>query len=123
VSDPVGWPEFRRRLAAVLGGGPYGEACAAEWLREALSATLAGCQDEADLPPPVSRLALRSASRALARLEGDGEYAFTVGLRGIVADAFRVWVPGLPGPPWRLDPFEEDRPSWEEWVASLDFGL
>lgn len=121
MPDPGSWPEYRRRLAAVLGGGPYGQACADEWIREALSATLSGCQDEDDLPPTDARRALRRACLALAPLEGVGELAFTVGLRGLVADAFRVWAPGLPGPPWRMDPYEVDRPTWQDWFASLDF--
>lgn len=122
---PGSFAEVRQRLARLFGGGPLGDADAAEWLREALSASYAGVEDEGDLPVAQRGLALQRASGALLMLEEHDvpDLAFVFGLRQIVARAFARYFNGLmlDGPPWRLGPDEPDRPLWQDWARGAEF--
>lgn len=119
---PGSWSEVAARLAGLFGGGAGGDAIAWEWLHEAVAAVWGGSGDPADLPSIQRGVALQKASGALLALEGD-DLAFMLGVRGYVAAVFARYFRGvvLNGPPWRLDPHELDRPTWEEWAASADF--
>jgi hypothetical protein len=113
-----------KRLAAVFGGQggePY--ATAEEWVREACEARYGA--DLPNLHRTRRALALQKTVGTLLALEDEGELVFTIGLRAIVAEKFARFWDGvvLNGPPWRLDPREEDRPLYRTFSGvSSDFG-
>lgn len=120
VSDfPDSWAEVIERLAHVVGD----EASAEEWIRQALEAEW-GATERRDLPVATRALALQRLSGVVMRLEEEPyDVAFVVGQRDIVGRVFARYFSGawLPGPPWRLDPFEP-LPTHSEWAAQSDFG-
>lgn len=116
---PRSWAEVYERLAFLLGADLPS---AQEWVREALTASW-GHPDPADLPRSSREVALQRCAGVVLRLEDMGEIAFDVDLRLTVATAFARHFSGfwLEGPPWRISPAEMERPSYDEWAASLYF--
>lgn len=118
TGTPRTWAEVTQRLAVVLGGAggePY--ATAEELIREACEATW-GVELPA-LSRTYRQVALQRMVSTVIALEAQGELAFTIGLRAIVAETFARFWKGLmlDGPPWRLDP-AEDRPLYECWAET-----
>lgn len=116
-ATPRTWSEVFDRLARVF-GGPEGEARAAaeEWVAESIDRYW-GFHDLRDLPRTRRQIALQRTIGVTLALEEQGELAFAVDLRTIVAASFARYWKGiaLDGPPWRLDPYE-NRPTYAEWL-------
>lgn len=91
-------------------------------MRQAVAARF-DAADLHDLPRPLRALALQKTIGVLfAIVEEEGDLSFVVGQRAIVAGVFARFFDGvaLDGPLWRLDPREDDRPTYEEWVSAAD---
>jgi hypothetical protein len=117
VSDrPTTWAALLDRLAYLFGGGEWGAATAAEWMREAVAARYGS-----GLTRVRRQVAFQKALGVLWALEDEhDDLAFMVGTRAVVAAAVRRYFEAdVVGPPWRLDP-GEDRPLWEDWRQTAD---
>lgn len=117
-SLPGSWAEVYDRLGDVLGDDRAGR----EWVRQALEAAW-GVTDPVDLDRARRGLALQKASGVVLALEDeDGDVAFRVGVRAVVAGVVARYFGGVAvdGPVWRLDPTEHDRPTAA--AVSADFG-
>lgn len=121
------WATALERLALILGGGSEQFCVEAEtWLREAV----AQCwrRDSLhDLTRTERQVAFQRVLGVAYDLAGEGEIAFALDHRDIVARAFRrhfCLENGQPtGPAWRLAPTEDDRPTWDELCEFENFGI
>jgi hypothetical protein len=126
---PTTWTMLLDRLAYQLGGRSDGfRAEAEEWVRDAVEARY-GVRSLHELDRPRRQIAFQKCSGVLLALEqGDGSYddlAFQSDCRRRVAAAFARYFDGVAinGPPWRISPVEEYRPTWDEWQEPPDFAL
>lgn len=116
---------MQARLATILGGTAQDVAASEEWQRQALWSCW-GVSWPHELRRELRGRALQRMTGVLLALEDlDADLAFRVGARGLVAEAFARYFDGacLPGPPWKLDPREDDLPAFSTWNAarSADF--
>lgn len=112
---PTSWAEVMRRLARLVGEPED----VPVWLRQAVDARW-GAQSFRDLDRQQRQITFQKACGVLYALqEHEGDLAFQVGCRHVVACAFARYFDGvaLEGPPWMLDPYE-DRPTYEQWIVS-----
>lgn len=122
---PRSWAELEAGLAYLFGGGEFGAATAREFLQQAVLARY-GVESLFDLPRWQRQVAFqKSAGAALDLQEAvEGDLAFyPSGTRRLVREAFARFFDGavVEGPPWRLDPSELDRPTYEDELAAADF--
>lgn len=115
MTDGPTWEGALERLAGLLGSrsAPY-RVEAEEWLREAVRETY-GVESLHDLDRTQRQVALQRLVLVVDSLAGEGEIAFDVGQRSLVAATFsRLFeCEPLTGPPWRVSPFE-NRESYED---------
>jgi hypothetical protein len=144
---PDSWSVALDRLARRLGGGREAEA----WLREAVQA-LYGVESLHELDRTRRAIAFQKTCGVVLAVEETGWPEVVVAgatgrvtlwwpcgtidfdpppeepelrpRRVRVAEIFARYFGGaaLTGPPWRLSPLETDRPTYDEWAATADFG-
>jgi hypothetical protein len=143
---PTTWSELLGRLSRRL---PGGRAEAEDWLQEAVEARY-GTASLHDLDRAGRQRAFQKSAGVLLAVEDGDAYHDPLELRNADGDLlWIVWRDGtieppgdyqpgyrdrmraviarywdgvaVDGPPWRLTPYEADRPTWEEWSAPADF--
>lgn len=123
---PRSWAELLERIATLFGGGPEADAAAVEWIRQAVEA-LWGADSLHDLGRQARAVAFQKACGVWIGLwEGrEGDLAFYPDQRDYVRTVVARYWGGIlvDGPPWRLGPWELERPTYAEWVARADFGV
>jgi hypothetical protein len=120
------WATALERLALILGGGSEQFRVEAEsWLREAVACSWRR-ESLHDLTRSERQVAFQRLLGVAYDLAGEGEIAFALDHRDLVARAFRRhfclenWQPV--GPPWRLAPTETTLPTWDELCEFENFG-
>lgn len=141
---PQTWAEVLDRLSRALGSPETRDA--EEWLREAVEARW-GTSTLHELDRGARQIAFQKASGVLLALEEaglpdelvdpdgvwprwllyrDGTLEPAEGYEGrrasIQAALARYFGVSVEGPPWRIGPLETDRPSYDEYAASANFG-
>lgn len=92
-----------------------------EWVVQAVE-EIWGASTVRDLPRQQRALAFQKLSGILLTLEDEPyDLAFAIGQRAVVSRVFARFFDGavLAGPPWKCDPFEADRPTRQEYAASM----
>jgi hypothetical protein len=116
---PKTWAELLARFAHVLGGtGPEFAREAELWVRQATFACW-GSASIRELNRQQRALAFQRSAGVVLALEDVPDPAFMPGLRGLVRGVVaRYFGVDVDGPPWRVDPRENDRPSYPDYVAA-----